>query len=391
MAFFPLVPALHYSTGFYGGIITLFGLFFASNLSVKISLGGYKFRNVKYIMFFLLYYFASVFFSRSLSEAIENYNLLTIPLSRIAFFLIFININGEKIFYKILHVLVLAGVVESLIGICQVLFEFPSPVILTDGLYRDSRNYFAYIFPFFSKETVLATGTFEHFNGLAGFLILTLPVAFGLWLEKKKMIYFLLSSIIMVGIICTFSRGALLSSIIILLFLHFSFNKNKKLKRLIIFGGVLFLMVGFANINTYIEDTGNTASRYLTWLVALEHAFSEPWRLIAGFGLFYFKDNVLIDVLGNLHSCFLQIFLEMGLIGFFIYLMAMKKIVQLMKFNKNIMNYTLIAIVIGFTASQIVDNNLFGYSGTVFIILIALFLSQAGLQKNKIIFTEPTT
>jgi hypothetical protein len=391
MAFFPLVSVLHQSTGLIGALLAFLGLFFAFNLSIKITLANFTFRNLSFMMLFLFYYFASSFFSRSIAEALGDYNVILIPMSRIAFFIIFINVKSKTLFYNIIHTFLIAASIESLIGLSQVLFEFPVPGILERGLYREPRNYFAYVLPFFSKETVLASGSFEHFNGLAGYLILALPIAFGCWLNHKRKIYFLATAIIFSGIICTFSRGALLSSIIVLLFLYFSFNKNKKLIRLLIFGGIVFFLVAFSNINNYVEDTGNTTSRYLTWLVALEHAFAQPLRLIAGFGLFYFRDHVLIGVLGNLHSSFLQIFLEMGLIGTYLYFKAMQKVVQTMKSQKSIMNYTLIAIVIGFTASQLVDNSLFGFTGTIFISLIALFLSQADLPINKIIFSKPTT
>ncbi len=337
---------------------------------------------------FLAYYLVSVFFARSFAEALADYQVLLVPLSRIIFFLIFLNINSKKVFQSIVNVFVVAAVFESLLGVTQVLFQYPIPEILEKGLYQEPRNYFAYLIPLFSKETIMASGTFEHFNGLAGFLILALPVAFGLWLNNKHAKRYLISSaIILIGIICTFSRGALISAIVVLLFQYFSFNKNVVLKRVLIISLLLVIALAFTKINTYVEDTGNTTSRYLTWLVALEHAFSQPWRLIHGFGLFYFRDNVLVDVLGNLHSSFLQIFLEMGLIGIILYYKAMKQIIIIQHKNKSEISYSLIAIILGFTISQFLDNNLFSYVGTLFIALLGIYLSQSELPINKIVFT----
>ena len=385
--FFPLVPTLIATMGKINLAVAFLSLFFALNLTFKAWFEQLNFRSFGPVLLFMVDYLILAFYNRPLAGAIGDTSLWLIPLSRICLFYIFLNTKSLEMYHRLLHALLLMGVLQAIIGISQTLIGAPVPSVLAEGLHHGPRNYFGYLLPFISKEVNFASGTFEHFNGLGSFLLLIYPISLGYWLERKKRKYFWAGAIIFCGIVCTFSRGALLAAMIATLFMIFSFYRNPRLKWGIIIGAVIFVLLFSTQIGTYMASSENATPRYLTWIYSLDYAFSNPTQLVFGYGLFHFRDVVLAgSLMTNLHNSYLQIFLEFGVVGLLLFGWATVRIIQLIRKHKTPLNYALIAIVMGFTLANLVDNSLFGYAGTLYFVLAGLFLSQVRMKDKKIVW-----
>lgn len=299
----------------------------------------------------------------------------------ITLYIIFINLRNEKLFIYILKVLVIMGVCQSLIGLSQVLFGVPYfEGLVGDELYSWDRNYFSYFLSSaFSKETILASGTFRHFNTLASFLVLCLPVAFAFWLQYKKNSWLIALIVIFIGIIITFSRGALMAACFITALMYFIFSPNRLIKiYLSILLFLLVLILASPILDTYISETGNVNIRVRTWDHVIDYAFRHPLYLIFGYGFGHLQSNVLvndIEILDNTHNSFLQLFVELGAVGLLLYIAGFFFLIKNALKVNSVWAYCLIAIVVGFSLTQLFDNALFSFNGLLFFVIIALFQS----------------
>ena len=141
------------------------------------------------LIIFFVWYIINGILIRGLFNIKPPYSLFIVPLTSVSLYLIFISQKYEykyDIIVFFLKWLMIAVVVESLIGISQSFFSFPLFTNILSNFYSFGRNYFAYIFPSISPEVIQGSGTFQHFNGLGGLLSLTFPLFFGFWYSNKE-------------------------------------------------------------------------------------------------------------------------------------------------------------------------------------------------------------
>lgn len=340
--------------------------------------------NVDAILVFILYFIVNVWIHTLDTLRGFLYTSLYITL-----YIIFINLRNKEIFFRALKVLVFMGVCQSLIGLSQVLFGVPYyEELVGDQLHSWDRNYFSYfISSAFSKQTILASGTFRHFNTLASFLVLCLPVAYTFWLKSRKRIWLAAFLIISTGTIVTFSRGALMASFLMISFLYLAFSTNRWVKIIIgILVALLVLILASPLLDKYIAETGNVNIRMKTWEHVWAYAVRHPVNLIFGYGFGHLVSDVLTHsgaILDNTHNSFLQMLVELGIAGFLLYVTGFYFLIKNALKTGTRWSYCLIALVVGFSFTQFFDNALFSFNGLLFFVLIALFQSYLTLKDDR--------
>lgn len=140
------------------------------------------------------------------------YSIMVAPLGLLGTYLLLSN-AGKSVRRLFVYGILAVMAVEASIGILQTLSGFPTFSRWDDRVFSDSRNYLAILMPGLPSQVRMATGTFQHFNGLGALLCTAVPLAFSRGQERKslpRVMYFLLVG---VGLVCTFSRGALLGAV----------------------------------------------------------------------------------------------------------------------------------------------------------------------------------
>lgn len=144
---------------------------------------------------------------------------------------------------------------------------------------------------------------------------------------KVAMVFAMIS--IMVGVICTGSRGGLLSLFVgIISYFYLQFKDNRKIQiRLLLVSVILVisLLILFNSdllneiiVSRYIgDDATNTSGRIIIWKEYLKMLISSPLRLISGFG-YGASIKAYATLYGNIratHNDFLTILCDTGMIG----------------------------------------------------------------------------
>lgn len=361
---------------YYTIIITLSAAFFLINVK--------EFKLDSLILFYSWYLLNGIFI-RGLFNIQPPYSLFILPLTSISLYLIFVYMQSEYksdvtiFFLKLLMVIVF---LEALIGISQSFFSFPvfsniENDSFANALFIRNRNYLAYIFPSFSPEVTQGCGTFSHPNILGSLLSLTFPIIFGYWYSnKKKLLRIMLVIITFLGLITTYSRGALLGILFTFSFFYLFFFKSTVKKKVVFLSLIIFFSVFFLSrdIESYYASTQNFTIRLDIWEVALHFALSDPLRLIFGYGIFFFRDNVLGfgGLPKDIHSGQLEIFIELGVLGIVLFIKFYFQILlKALRYN-NILILSISAGLISFFIHQIVENSLFGYMGILMVCLFGL-------------------
>ena len=336
------------------------------------------------IIIFFVWYIINIIFIRGIFNILIYYSFFIVPLTSVSLYIFFISIKSEfqnAIISFFLKWLMIAVVLESLIGISQSFFSFPIFPNILGTLYTYSRNYLAYIFPSLSPQVTQGSGTFEHFNGLGGLLSLTFPIFFGFWYSnKKKILRIILMIITFLGLITTYSRGALIGVIFAFSFFFLFFSKFSRKKKFAISLFLIFILIAFLSndIENYYYSTQNFTIRMDTWKIALNYAANNPLKLIFGYGVFFFRDNILgfKNIPQNIHSGQLEIFLELGIVGFILFCkFYFQIIIQALKFRNNIVILSFSAGLISFFIHQLVENSFFGFLGILMACLLGLLKS----------------
>ncbi|NJO00528.1 MAG: hypothetical protein HC880_01555 [Bacteroidia bacterium] len=351
------------------------------------------------ISLFALYYLGSIFGHKTFTEVLDRYAMALIPLCYLAYYnLLRTGGKSKDTFYLALKIIVILGVTQSVMGFTQVLYGWPR-FAFTEEAYEqedeeikledetDARNYFAYLFPSLFSETKLASGTFLHFNDLGTFLVMIAPIAFGLWLKLRKTGWLVAFIIIFWGIIFTFSRGALISGATAVMIVYMVFTRHKILKLYGMVVAVILLKLALDSfITEYVENTGNVDGRYDTWIWAIEQGMETPIKLIMGYGIGYYDENVFVEpgsvffsldnrrLFSNFHSMYVAVFLELGIVGSLLYVFAILSVVWRAFKHRSLWTYTLVGMMWGFSFSQAFDHSFFGGNGILFFTYIGLFL-----------------
>jgi O-antigen ligase len=299
-----------------------------------------------------------------------------------------------------LSLIVAFAAIQSVLALSQALFEWPAfPAVLPELLTGD-RNYFAYLLPGVSSTVTQGSGTFAHFNYLGAVLALAVPLTFGLWLERLasplRALAFLLCA---AGLVATFSRGALLGAVVGMT-LTLVMQPSRDRRRLVLIGLCIVGLVGLLAVNTaaqYYESTENVGIRISTWQTTVGDAADRPTELLFGYGFDHYHGQVLraglggqtvtvrSTVMASLHSGYVQLLLEFGLVGvalFGIWLFSFTR--KAVRSPRSARRVTLLAAAIAFLAHQAVENALFSFASVLFVGIVAI------LERDADDSTEPS-
>lgn len=347
---------------------------------------------VNSLTLYCVYYLVSAFILKGGSYLASHYTVALFPLSLLGFYsiMLFGPKMEERFFLTLCTILITIGLVQSGIGMSQVFTGQPDFGMHDDeeGLQATSRNWIAYLIPGMSADTVLASGSYDHFNTLGAFLTMLTPIAFCLWKHYKKNIWALIFIIHYIGVICTFSRGALMSTTAAVAIVYFRAASHKILQiYLVIFLGTVGILVLASTLTKYAEETGNAAGRYETWMYSLKHGFKRPIRLVFGYGIFHYKEKVIYAkttviitednerIYNNIHSIYVQMFLELGVVGLGLYLFSLFSIIKRCIVKNTIWSYGLIGTIVGYTITQAFDHSYFAGSGLMLFAIIGMMTS----------------
>ena len=330
------------------------------------------------LLFWLWYLFITVI-SWPISFIIKKYSYLTYPFTAISLYVL-LKYYSNAFDYKIfIQFFIATAIVQAFLGISQSFFGFPMFENITMSVYESNRNYLAYIFPSLSQIVRQGTGTYDHFNGLASYLALAVPISYGIWKTKPTKLKYIILAIITFGLITTYSRGSLIGSILGIYFILFIKAKKKSVFIIVtaIIAVMLVILLSTA-IMSYYQSTQNFSIREYTWIFTIQEAMNQPIKLIYGFGPFYFHEKFLgmAGTITNLHSGQLQIFLEEGAIGFLLFmLLFINAIKRAFRYKNNIAIVSITGGLIAFFVSQLFDNAYFGNTGILWFSFLAIVFS----------------
>lgn len=232
-------------------------------------------------------------------------------------FLVMIKIvDDPKKLDKVILVFTLCGIGMALSAIYNYIF---GTEVLTSG-YKLEQGY---------RAIALRSGLFADPNDLALLFNSVLPFAIYFLLVKKgKLIPLLGVSVIIIGTMLTYSRAGFLGLCIIGLMFVLSFKVQKKYIFLVLACAVLFWSFApdsykdrIASITEWKvdEETGKTGTRMDSWKVAMIEGLNHPvFGVGAGSGVYV--NGTAMNDWHAVHNAFVQVFLEIGLIGFLFYL-----------------------------------------------------------------------
>ncbi len=295
----------------------------------------------------------------------------------------------------LVYMIVMLGAVQSALAVLQTLFGWPVFDAVLPYLSASERNYFAYLLPGVTRLVTQGSGTFPHFNALGAVLSLCLPLVFGLWLlNRQSVLHLTFVGIVTAGVVTTFSRGALAGSLAGVLFvLWFGPTRSKRATLVLALClAMLVALLGASVANQYFETTQNLTVRVQTWRTALDDALDEPATLIAGYGFGHFHEEVLRAGLGgqtstrqstfmaSLHSGYVQLLLEFGVVGAVLFVAWMFAALRSVRRSATSIVAPVVGGALGILCSQALDNGLFSYAGVLFVALVAIAEGEAECQ-----------
>ena len=189
-------------------------------------------------------------------------------------------------------------------------------------------------------ETILrATGAFPDPHVAAFYFGMAVP--FGLWLgllvRKEKRVLFLSgTAILLLADLCTFSRGgymgllALAGFFTAFMLYHYRKEVNIAWKKNIFFGIIVVFVFGIIVpparerlIDTFSLTEGSNRARIILWQEAGEHIANRPWL---GYGLGNYplavKPSADYREPIYIHNTYLDIWAELGIVGFVFFLLV---------------------------------------------------------------------
>jgi hypothetical protein len=362
---------------------------------VVIITGALYFLKIKKLEFdlmilYLLWFIFNAFFIKKTVLSFSDYYLLMFPIMPLFLYILISHFNHDELLITFLKCIMLFTFIQSVIGIAQTIFSVEFYHYNLTGFYESNRNYLSYLLPgLFSSKVRQATGTYEHFNGFSGLLSLMSPIFFGFWyVNRGNRIRTILLIIVLSGLILSFSRGALFGTFIGVLFFYNSINNNNKVKTIFIISvfSIAILSV-FDKIATYYDKTENLNIRLKTWEFASAHAFQNLYDFLFGRGYKFLHTGLLSKkgVLSNLHSGPLQIMFELGFLGLMLFLTYFYKLIKLVtqQYKGDLLLLSIISGVVSFFTSQLFDNSLFGFNGTMMIALsgVVIFITKNKTEK----------
>lgn len=362
---------LQYSIYFFD-VIFLFILFFWLRKKI-IEKSLKKFiKNNRLFLILAIYLLFNTFFISSHSS-VSLYSSLRI-IEVLLFFIILVEtINSQKYWEKFLAVIFFSGIIQSILGLFQFLFQKSlglkylgesvlSPQIL--GVAKLETN---------GEKFIRTYGTFPHPNLLGIFLFLSLALGIYLFIHRETIKlnlnkFYLLGGIflISIGILLTFSRSIWLITSILGLVLTIIYSRNLfkpdfKLKKAAIYSAVIFsfLLIFFGIFYQFIspricyqncqDQSLDFRQKYLDF--SQEIIRNNP---LFGIGIGQFSSNFYALNPHNLnewdiqpvHSLYLLITSEIGLIGLVLILLFFLNKSNLHFLKKPFLAYLFLALLL---------------------------------------------
>lgn len=351
-----------------------------------------KKKEVTYVDIFFIYYLFNILVNRVLLDdiTINNFRyLIQFPVSAFCAYNI-VKLSNQRVVSLLLQLMIAWAVINSIYAIIQVTtnsFYWPSQTEILTRLGEhefERRNYFEHMGGGNLQHPGL--GVYATVMSLGHYLIIILPLIIYKVISTNTIFYRISTLLVLTGIVITFSRGSLLAAFLVcFLMLHHEdkvrefFPKKINRKWFLL---CLYLFIGIAiyyfysMVDSYINaNEKNYYVRANRWVVVWHYAVNFPARLVFGFGPFYFRDVVFpqFHLTSNLHNAFIQLFLELGVVGSALFLKIMYKNIRILITHNShkvaFVNYGIIA----FLLSQMFDHTFFGFHGVIIFMLLSTF------------------
>lgn len=286
-----------------------------------------------FIAVFLICYIASTFMSYDIRKAMQIM-LIFICFAFMSFIISNI-INNKKRLYTVIKLALLSGMIVSLYGIYQYFAGVPM-----DAAWIDTKT--------FSDVSVRVYSTFSNPNVLGEYLIVITSLAIGmLWKSdniKLKLFYLAQVCIAIMCLFMTNSRGSMIG-----LFIAIGIFILIAEKRLIIFGIAAMLALPFILPQSIwsriisVVSLSDSSSLYRISIYKASINMIKDFFLtgigVGSFNLVYPIYSYNAAYAYHSHNIFLQIFIEMGIVGFSVFIGIVFLYIQKMYYGvKNTIN-----------------------------------------------------
>lgn len=338
------------------------------------------------ILAFLLWQLSGAIKTYSTLGGVSEYYVLVVPGAMLGLYLV-LQVGGARVPETLVGGLMVLSAVEAAVGLCQTLFGVPVFEAIGSPTYVEARNYFGYFLPGVSTVARLATGTFEHFNGLGALLGVGTTMCFWYWIRRRSLPRLALLLLVGSGLIATFSRGSLIGALTGCTFVYaFTAKRGWRLARAVGAGAVALtgLALAWSEITTYTTSTSNLASRQEVWAFALADYGSDPVVVLFGHGFGYFQ--VLLSSAGaataRLHSAPLQLLLEGGIVGVVLFMAAVAYAFRRASEWPGL-SLPSAGGVVALLVSSLFDNSLAGHLGVLGIGLLVVMASATAQEPSE--------
>ena len=323
---------------------------------------------------------------------VSSYSYLLWPLTTLAVYLMVLN-AAESAGRQLITALLAFALVEALLGLSQSLLQWPVFSFATPVLYTSDRGLLGYILPGFTRFVGNGSGTFQHFNGLGSLLALSLPIAFGRVLDRPRSTgRLLLFAVLAVALLMTYSRGGWIGGAIGCLLAYWMARprESRQWIPVLVAVGLLAAALAAPYLAAYYGATQNVSSRILTWRYGVTYWLDHPPQIPFGAGFGSFQQSILAQrvtpgglILSALHSSFLQILLEIGVLGMLLFAwFLITTLSPFLRDRRPSWQSWALAGMLGFLVSQLFDNALFGLTGTLFFALAACLRRPDGRARE---------
>lgn len=323
--------------------------------------------------------------------SIDSIKHMGIYISILLFSIILVNsIKNKYAFMRFIKYIIIMSTLMSIYGIYQLLMGIPVDPLLID---LNMGQYLSRVY-----------STMGNPNIYAGVLVLSLPFYILAYIEqdsvKGKLITFCGGMLVFCNILLTYSRTAyiaLIASIVVFLIL-----KNKNMFPILLIGMVLAIPIIPSDVITRLMTLGKDSSsiyRFNIWETSMR-MIKDNWFLGIGINSEKFKvifsQYSLYTPPSHSHMFFMQIWLELGLIGIVSFVWMVVRLIKwalkvlLSGIDKKMNNIIIanISAIVGILLFGLAENIGFGlrilYIFWTVIMLLIVSLNISGKQYKKL-------
>ncbi|WP_157860754.1 O-antigen ligase family protein [Bacillus sp. LL01] len=238
------------------------------------------------------------------------------------------------------------------------------------------------------------------FIGNPNYYAVTLLVCIGFILslfytsQVKSKFYYLANTLVIIDLMLTFSRGAILALFIMvvvyfLIYLRPRIKKGWIIKSLLIMPFIIYVLLKVMKTNLFeriynnfafrVEDAleGSGASRYIIWEDALNLFYSSNSYILFGVG----GNNFIAMHEHNLHNNYLKALIESGMIGFmFLIIFLVVLILKTINVKNLKVNSPFFFILIGFLVFSLSNDMFIVHEFWVIVALISTWKIKCDLK-----------